>query len=475
MAHVAARLHHLSGVDVQAGTHRYYPYGADTSHLIGYVSLARSDDVRNGVLSTEKVGRRGAERAYEAMLHGSLGSQYEEVDAHGRRISAFRRVPPVKGEQLHLSLDIRLQQAASRALGKRTGAVVALDVNTGEVLALLSKPGFEPNRFITGLETEQWKEWVNDPQHPLINRTIQAAYPPASTFKLLIGLAGLRQGSPLVHQSTRCPGFVELGERKLRCWKRRGHDRVDLHKSLVESCDVYFYELGDQLGMSAISAEAQTWGFGEVSGIPIGPESAGTIPMVSTEKGARRWYQGETMITAIGQGEVTATPMQLARFAAAIANGGKLLHPRLIAGGEPDIERQIDVKPEQLQEIRAAMRDVVASVHGTAHRVMGRLAWTSAGKTGTAQVIGEAQDDEKPVNAKPILKKHQDHAWFIGYAPYEKPQIAFAVIVENGGHGGSAAGPVAAALVRTMAADEASAAALNEDDGVLLPDGVERH
>jgi len=475
VAQVAARLHHLPGVDVQAGTHRYYPYGADTSHLIGYVSLARSDDVRNGVLSTEKVGRRGVERAYEDKLHGSIGSQYEEVDAHGRRISAFRRVPPAKGGRLQLSLDIRLQQAASRALGKRTGAVVALDVNTGEVLTLLSKPGFEPNRFITGLETEQWQEWVNDPQHPLINRTIQAAYPPASTFKLLVGLAALQANSPLAHQTTQCPGFVELGDRKLRCWKRRGHDRVDLHKSLVESCDVYFYELGDQLGMSAISEAAQTWGFGEVTGIPIGPESAGIIPRVSTEKGARRWYQGETMITAIGQGEVTATPMQLARFAAAIANGGKLLRPGLLAGGEPVIERQIDVKPEQLQQIRSAMRDVVASVHGTAHRAMGRLAWTSAGKTGTAQVVGEAQDDEKSLNTKPQLKKHRDHAWFIGYAPYEKPRIAFAVIIENGGHGGSAAAPVAAALVRAMAADEVSDAALIEDDAesMLLLDGVE--
>jgi len=474
VAQVAARLHHLPGVDVQAGTHRYYPYGPDTSHLIGYVSLVRGEDVQAGILSTEKVGRRGVERAYESLLHGSLGSQYEEVDAHGRRISAFRRVPPEKGQRLSLSLDVDVQKAASDALGDRTGAVAVLDVHTGEVLALLSKPGFEPNRFITGLETEQWQEWVNDPQHPLINRTIQAAYPPASTFKILVSLAALQAGSPLSHQSTQCDGFIELGERKLRCWKRRGHDQVDLHKAIVESCDVYFYELGDQLGMAAISEAAQTWGFGEATGIPIGPESAGLIPRVTTGKGARRWYQGETMITAIGQGEVTVTPLQLARFAAAIANGGTLLRPELLAGQPADIERQIEVKPEQLQAVRSAMRDVVASVHGTAHSSMGRLAWTSAGKTGTAQVVGEAQDDEKPENDKPLKKIHQDHAWFMGYAPYENPRIAFAVIVENGGHGGSAAGPVAAAVVRAMAkAEGVDSEQVMQPDAVVLTDGAE--
>jgi len=468
VAQVAARLHHLPGVDVQAGTHRYYPFGPVTSHLIGYVSLARSDDLKTGVLSTEKVGRRGVERAYEKQLHGSLGSQYEEVDAHGRRISAFRRVPPEKGERIRLSLDINLQRAASQALGDRTGAVAVLDVKSGEVLALLSKPGFEPNRFITGLETEQWQEWVNDSRHPLLNRTIQSAYPPASTFKLLVGLAGLRENAPLSHRATQCPGYVELADRKLRCWKRRGHRHVDLHKALVESCDVYFYELGDQLGMSAISSAAQDWGFGEPTGIAIGPESAGIIPRVSMEKGARRWYRGETMITAIGQGEVTATPLQQARFVAAIANGGTLLHPTLLAGQEPAIERKIDVEPEQLQKIRSAMRDVVASIHGTAHRAMGRLAWTSAGKTGTAQVIEEAQDDDKSARDKPVKRKHRDHAWFVGYAPYENPRIAFAVIVEHGGHGGSAAGPVAAAVVRAMA-NEADRAAGEEP----LPDGPE--
>jgi len=457
IAQVAARLHQLPGINVQAGTHRFYPYGALTSHLIGYLSLARAEDLQHGVLPSEKVGRRGIERTFESTLHGLPGSQYEEVDAHGRRISAFKRVPPQMGKRLQLSLDIGLQQVASEALGERTGAVVVLDVNNGEVLALLSKPGFEPNRFITGLETEQWQAWVNDTQHPLINRAIQAVYPPASTFKLLVGLAGLAQQSPLIHQSTQCLGYVKLGDRKLRCWKRRGHHRVDLHKALVESCDVYFYELGDQLGMSAISSTAQQWGFGETTGIDIGPEATGSIPRTDT---GRRWFRGETMITAIGQGAVTASPLQMARFTATIANGGALLRPHLLAGQTPEITRQIEVLPEHLNTIRKAMRDVVVSVHGTAHRAMARLAWTSAGKTGTAQVVAEAQDKDKLPKGmqKKQLKQHRDHAWFIGYAPYEKPRIAFAVFVEHGGHGGSAAAPVAAALVRYMAAQEQAVA-----------------
>jgi len=224
---------------------------------------------------------------------------------------------------------------------------------------------------------------------------------------------------------------------------------VDLHKALVESCDVYFYELGDQLGMPAISSEARLWGFGEPTGIGIGPETAGTVPKTGG-KGAKRWFRGETMITAIGQGAVTVTPLQMARFMAAIANGGKLLRPHLVAGESPEVERQINVPADELQKVRNAMHDVVASVHGTAHYAMGHLAWSSAGKTGTAQVVGEAQDDKGKSKGR-VEKKLQDHAWFAGYAPYKNPRIAYAVLVEHGGHGGHAAAPVAAAIVQAMA------------------------
>jgi len=462
-APIAARLHELPGIDVRAGTHRFYPYGELTSHLIGYLSLAGPRDVRAGTLPTEKVGRSGVERLFESRLHGRTGTQDEEVDAHGRRIRVFRRKPPHMGTRLRLSLDISLQQAAAKALGSRTGAVVVLDVQTGAVLALLSQPGFAPNRFITGLEAEQWKAWVDDKQHPLLNRALQAAYPPASTFKLLVGLAGLQHHAPLATGATQCPGYLELADRKLRCWKKKGHKHVDLHKALVQSCDVYFYELGDQLGMKNIRDEAELWGFGQHTGIRLTPEASGVIPgEVWRQDGrTRQWFRGETMITAIGQGAVNTTPLQLARFAAAIANGGKLLTPHLQADQPPEVARTIEIKPRYLDTIRKAMRGVVTEQHGTAHYPLSGLPWQVAGKTGTAQVIAKAQDDEQVSNITQ-QNRYKDHAWFMGYAPYKNPRIAFAVFIEHGGHGGSAAAPVAAAIVRAMAATTARTVAAKE-------------
>jgi len=462
-APIAARLHMLPGVNVRAGTHRFYPYGELTSHLLGYLSLAGPRDVRAGVLPTEKVGRSGVEHLFESLLHGRIGAQDEEVDAHGRRIRVFKRRPPLMGTRLRLSLDIGLQQAAARALGSRTGAVVVLDAQTGAVLALLSQPGFAPNRFITGLEAEQWKAWVDDKQHPLLNRALQAAYPPASTFKLLVGLAGLQHHAPLATGATQCPGYLELADRRLRCWKKKGHGHVGLHKALVQSCDVYFYELGDQLGMKDIRDEAELWGFGQHTGIRLTPEASGVIPGEVWRQGGRtrKWFRGETMITAIGQGALNVTPLQLARFAAAIANGGKLLTPHLQADQPPEVARIIEIKPRYLDTIRKAMRGVVTEQHGTAHYPLLGLPWQVAGKTGTAQVIAKAQDDEQVSNIAQ-QNRYKDHAWFMGYAPYKNPRIAFAVFVEHGGHGGSAAAPVAAAIVRAMAATTAHAVVTKE-------------
>ncbi len=457
VAPITARLHRLGGIDVQAGAFRFYPEAALTSHLIGYLSLARRQDLQRGRLAAEFVGRAGVERAFDDALRGKPGIQREEVDAHGRRVAVLDRTPPQKGETIRLALDLDLQRAAAQALGKRTGAVVVMDVNTGAVLAMLSQPGYDTNRFITGLETEQWQAWLHDPRKPLLNRTIHAVYPPGSTFKPITALAGFRAGMPLAVGHTTCPGYLELADRKLRCWKREGHGRIGMRRALIESCDVYFYELGDQLGMAAISEEAARWGLGEKTGIVL-TESRGVIPATQPrltrllhDAGARRmkWFRGETMITAIGQGALAVTPLQMARMTAAIANGGMILKPRLRAGQPPVVLRQVDVAPDALMRVRRAMRAVVADPRGTAHRALGNAPWSVAGKTGTAQVVAMAQDEEKPKT--PTKDWHRDHAWFIGYAPYEHPKIAFAVLVEHGGHGGSAAAPVAAAIVRTMA------------------------
>ncbi len=462
---IASRLHRLAGVDVEAGSYRYYPYGELTAHLIGYLSLARRSDLDQGYLSTEFVGRSGAERSFEAILHGVVGSQQEEVDAYGHRIAVINRTPSTTGSQVKLALDIDVQKAASKALGDRTGAVVVMDVESGAIITMLSQPGYDTNRFITGLETEQWQSWLNNPDKPLLNRATQAAYPPASTFKMITGLAGLKQRASLARGHTECTGHLELADRNLRCWKRKGHGSVSLHSALMHSCDVYFYKLADQIKMAGISDAAQAWGLGEKTGVDLSPESRGIIPahrpsmmaaMSSNSSRRNRWFRGETMITGIGQGQLTTTPIQIARLATAIANGGKILRPQLLADMEPEILHQAEVAPRHLKIIRKAMRDVVAKPGGTAFWPLRSSPWPMAGKTGTAQVVKMAQDDEKKkkMSSQEILKRHRDHAWFMGYAPYDKPKVAMAVFVEHGGHGGSDAAPVAAAIIKALAAKE---------------------
>ncbi len=443
VAPLAARLHHFSGVNVVAGTHREYPFAMQTAHMVGYLSLVRDVDVEKGYLRMEYVGRSGLERILESRLHGELGYKHEEVNARGRRVALIKTVRPKTGENITLSIDVGMQQVAAQALGERTGAVVVMDVRTGEVLTLLSMPGYNSNKFITGLDNVQWKSWLEDVEKPLLNRTTQAAYPPASTMKLVTSFGGLEQGIRLATGSTTCPGYVELADRKIRCWKKKGHGKVDIHDAIVHSCDVYFYELGDALGMSRLADTAREWGFGEKTGINLPPESRGNVPNKRHPSG-RHWYRGETMITAIGQGSITVTPLQMARFSAAIANGGKILTPLLEKGEAVKVVRQLEVSPTQLKKVRQGMRDVVADRKGTAYWQLSRAHWTVAGKTGTAQVVKMSDDDKRTFSD---AKHHQDHAWFMGYAPFDKPEIAVAVFVENGGHGGSAAGPVARAVV----------------------------
>lgn len=452
---LAARLHRHPGITVDAGTHRFYPYAELTSHLLGYLAIVRERDIAKGFLRNEYVGRSGLERAFESRLHGKPGSQQEEVDAHGRRIAVLSSQPPTMGETLNLSIDIEVQQAASKALGDRTGAVVVMDIHSGEVLTLLSKPGYDTNKFTLGLEQEQWNDWLNDPDKPLLNRVTQAAYPPASTWKIITSFAGLRQKVSLARGHTQCTGSLELADRNIRCWKTRGHGHVDMHSAIQQSCDVYYYELGDKLGMPAMTEEAQLWGFGEKAGIVLSPESRGHLsePMQTLSNGRQRhWYRGINMITAIGQGSTTVTPLQMARFATAIANGGKILRPKLLHEGGAEIIRQVDVSQASLDQVRDGMFAVANELHGTAYSVLHQSPWKVAGKTGTAQVIMMAQDAHEKDTRIPEKDKHKDHAWFMGYAPYDDPKIAFAVFVEHGGHGGSAAAPVAKAVIETLAA-----------------------
>jgi len=458
IAWLLPRLHHHAGLNIEAGTHREYPFAALTGHVVGYLSRVKDADLERGFLSGEYVGRSGLERTFEDRLHGQLGSQQEEVNAYGRRVAVLAETPPVMGEKLRLSLDVKVQQAAATALAGRTGAVVVMDVHSGEVLTLLSTPGYDTNAFTGGLSQVQWSSWLNNDQKPLLNRAVQATYPPGSTWKMVTAMAGLRQHAPLANQDIQCMGFVQLHDRRLRCWKRTGHGRVDMHGALMHSCDIYFYSMGDQLGMRPIVEEAQRWGFGEYTGISLSPEARGHLPAAQgyVRRGrTRAWYPGETMITAIGQGMVTVTPLQMARFAAALANGGDVLKPHLLHGLEPEVVRHVDLPAAALDRIRHAMTDVANTPGGTAYRYVHDAAWPMAGKTGTAQVVGMSQKD-KVYKSKGVKQAHKDHAWFMGFAPYDKPRIAFAIFVEHGGHGSSGAAPIAKAVVNAAAASEAA-------------------
>lgn len=456
IAWLLPRLHHHPGLNVQAGTHREYPYKALTSHVLGYLSRVRKTDLELGFLPGEYVGRSGLELAFETGLHGTPGSQQEEVNARGRRVAVLAETPPVMGQGLRLSLDVRLQQAAADALAGRTGAVVVMDVHSGEVLTMVSSPGYDTNVFTQGLKQKQWSAWLNDDQKPLLNRAVQATYPPGSIWKMVTAMAGMRQRVNLVDRRIQCRGYVQLRDRRLRCWKRSGHGYVDLHDALMHSCDVYFYTMGEQLGMRPIVEEAHRWGFGQYTGISLSPEARGHLPAAKgyVRHGRKRaWFPGEVMITAIGQGMVTVTPLQVARFAAALANGGDVLKPQLLAGQAPVIERHVDLPAGALLRIQQAMTDVANTPGGTAYRYVHDAAWPMAGKTGTAQVVGMSQKQKK-YSTHGVLQKHLDHAWFMGYAPYKNPRISFAIFVEHGGHGSSGASPVAKAIVNAMVANK---------------------
>ncbi|RMH50530.1 MAG: penicillin-binding protein 2 [Zetaproteobacteria bacterium] len=446
-APIASRQHHWPGIQVTASSLRVYPLGPLTAHAVGYLAVASAEDLRRGYHSGEYVGRSGVERTMEQRLRGKPGYRIEEVDAHGRRLRTLLRTPPQDGRDLRLSIDLRLQQTAAHALGGRTGAVVVLEVESGRLLVLLSKPGFDPNAFITGMTPTAWRRLRDDPRNPLLDRAIQAAYPPASTMKLITAISGLEHHIPLARATDQCSGHIELADRTLRCWKKSGHGTINLTRAIAESCDIYFYHLGEALGISRMRQTAQEWGLGAPTGVELPAEARGYFPGATPRMARRRWYQGETMITAIGQGRVTATPIQIARLAAAIANGGKLLRPTLLADSAPQIVRRIAIDPRHLRYVRRAMHRVVSAPHGTAHTAFLGARIVVAGKTGTAQVVHTRRDARGKPRRGTVRFAERDHAWFMGFAPFDAPRIAFAIFIEHGGHGGSAAAPVARAIV----------------------------
>ncbi len=457
---LAVNEYRLEGVEITAQLVRHYPHGPLLSHVLGYVGrinereLSSLDSVRYS--GTYVIGKTGIEKAYEQQLLGQVGYEYVETNARGRVMRVLERIAPQVGKDLDLSLDIRLQQVAWEALGDERGAVVAMDTNTGGVLAMVSKPGFDNNLFVTGISSTDYKNLLNSPARPLFNRVTQGQYPPGSTVKPVYGLAALESGAMGLDTTINDPGFFRLPNHshRYRDWKRGGHgSAVGIHEAIVESCDTYFYNAGYKMGIEVLHRYGTRFGLGEPTGIDMPSERSGLMPSRAWKRGARGepWYPGDTINASIGQGFVLATPLQLAVMTARVANRGERLVPRLVneVGGEtrnqPRSLGHIEADEKYWNTVTEAMKAVVHGRRGTARGIGEGLTYEMAGKTGTAQVIGIAQGEE--YDAEEVAKRNRDHALFIAFAPREKPEIAVSVIVENGEHGSTAAAPIARQLL----------------------------
>jgi penicillin-binding protein 2 len=458
VARIAIHRHRFPGVDVKATLLRDYPQGVETAHLLGYVGRINEQELQlidtSNYSGTNFIGKNGVEKSYESMLHGQVGLQQVEVNAKGRVLRVLENQPPTPGDNLQLFLDMRLQTTALQALEDYNGAVVAIDIETGGVLTLVSKPGYDPNLFVEGISSQAYRELEASLDNPLFNRAIRGQYPPGSTVKPFIGLAGLEYDVVGFHQETYCPGYYQLPgkEHKYRDWKKWGHGKVDMRRAIVESCDVYYYELARILGIDRLYEFLTKFGFGRPSKVDLDGELAGLMPSREWKQSNRRepWYPGETLIVGIGQGYFLSTPLQLASATATLANRGHRIRPRVVATIEKpdgskmdspmieDVLHQLD--PEHWDQVISAMAEVVEGPRGTARSIRTN-AYRIAGKTGTAQVFSIKQDEE--YDEESVAKQKRDHALFIAFAPIETPKIAIAVVVENGGHGGSVAAPIA--------------------------------
>jgi penicillin-binding protein 2 len=461
VARFAVNRHRFPGVDIVAHLYRHYPQDGLGVHALGYVGRINEQELQHidyaNYEGTDYIGKTGVEKFYEDLLHGEVGVEQVETNAQGRTIRVLERTAPVPGLNLHLSLDVEMQRIAEKALGEDNGAVAAIDPLDGSVLALASTPTFDPNLFVGGIDNKTYQALQNSRDQPLFNRAIRGRYPPGSTIKPLIGLAGLEYGLVDPGVSTYCPGWYMMDgdERRYRDWKKTGHGPTDMGSAIVESCDVYFYDLALTLGIDRLSSFMEPFGFNDVTGIDISGELAGLIPSRNWKRHARHepWYPGETLITGIGQGFFLTTPLQLATATASLSRYGQQLRPRIVAATEdpasnervwfpavPNVAVPM-VNRTNWDYIIRAMTRVVHSTHGTARRIGKDARYKIAGKTGTAQVFGIKQDEEYV--EEDIAKRLRDHALFVAFAPVDNPRIAVAVIVENGGSGGAVAAPIA--------------------------------
>lgn len=462
IARLAVNQHLLEGVEVNAELVRNYPHMEMFAHVIGYTGRISEKEMDaftpeqiQRYSGTHAIGKTGIEKSYEDLLLGTVGSQNVETNARGRVMRVLDRIDPVKGGDLHLYLDTRLQETAVAAMQGRRGAVVAIDVKTGGVLAAVSNPGFDPNLFVTGISYRDYKNLNEDIDTPLFNRFLQAQYPPGSTIKPVVGLAGLYYGTTDVDRAISDPGFFTLpgSSRIYRDWSLAktggGHGRVNLKVGISQSCDTYFWDLGTRMGIDKMSEFGQHFGLGKETGIDVPSERRGIWPSREWKRAAKgqAWYPGDTVNMSIGQGYVLSTPLQLAVMTSTIANRGTRYRPQFVQRigdqlHEPIIEETFEVKPEHWDAIFDGMAEVVHGPRGTANRYMSPGAeYRMAGKSGTAQVVAIAQNAK--YNSALLKERHRDHALFVAFAPLEDPQIAVAVMVENAEGGSSKAAPVA--------------------------------
>ena len=479
----AVNRHDLPGVDLATRMARHYPYGPVGVHALGYVGSISEEDLKRldpaEYFGTAAIGKTGLERAYEGQLHGRGGFREVLVNAEGRTVDTLggakpelRIERPAAGSDLELSLDIGLQRVAEEALGAQRGAVVALDPWTGEVLVLASTPTFDPNKFARGISTQDYRDLTTNPDQPLYNRALRGTYPPGSTIKPLMALAGLEAGVITPEDSRFCPGYFMLPKstRRYRDWKREGHGKVDMHEAIMTSCDVYFYGLAVAMGIDRIHDAMSRLGFGGVTGIDVEGERSGIMPSTDWKRGAFKaremqvWFPGETVIVGIGQGYWTATPLQLAHATAVLATRGPHFKPQLVKALRDPGTRELRARPPQplptvqlkdsasWEVIVDAMVAVTTGARGTAVRASRGATYTIAGKTGTAQVYSIGQQEK--YDEEQVAERLRDHALFVAFAPAEKPRLVIAVLVENGGHGGSVAAPVARAVFDAYLAEQ---------------------
>ena len=467
VARFAANAYRFPGVEIKARLFRNYPMGEVASHVLGYISRISEKDLErleaDGVAANYKgsdfIGKSGLEASYERELHGTTGSAQVEIDAGGRGIRTLTSTPPQAGNSLVLTLDIKLQEVAERAFGKYRGALVAIEPATGGVLALVSKPGFDPNLFVEGIDAASWDALNHDPDKPLNNRAVTGAYPPGSTFKPFMALMALHLGKRSPEYTISDPGFFILPgvAHRYRDWKVGGHGVVNLYRAIVQSCDTYFYGLAADTDIDQLHGFLSQLGFGQPTGLDIEGEKPGLLPSREWKRKRfkrpeeQKWYQGDSVSVGIGQGYNLATPMQLAFATSILANNGVVYRPHLVRhvveqrsgetrAIEPQPVRTVPLNPKWVNLVKAAMVDVTKP-GGTAARAGAGAAYVFAGKTGTSQVIAMKQDEK--YDERKVSERFRDHAVFIAFAPAGEPKIALGILVENGGHGSSTAAPIA--------------------------------